>query len=72
MWAQVKDIAEFIRGVSYRKSESSKTPKSGHIPILRANNINGQLNYEDLVYVQRERVKDEQFVKALDIIIANV
>ena len=47
--AQVKDIAEFIRGVSYRKGESSKTPKTGHIPILRANNINTQLNYEDLV-----------------------
>ena len=66
----VKDIAEFIRGVSYRKSESSKTPKTGYIPILRANNINSQLNYEDLVYVQQERVKDEQFIKALDIIIA--
>ena len=67
---QVKDIAEFIRGVSYRKSESSKTPQTGYIPILRANNIKAQLNYEDLVYVQQERVKDDQFVKALDIIIA--
>ena len=66
----VKDIAEFIRGVSYRKSESSKTPKTGYIPILRANNINVQLDYEDLVYVQREKIKDEQFIKALDIIIA--
>ena len=67
---QVKDIAEFIRGVSYRKSESSKTPQTGYIPILRANNINAQLNYEDLVYVQQKRVKDDQFVKTLDIIIA--
>ena len=70
MWTQVKDIAKFIRGVSYRKSESSKTPKTGHIPILRANNINTQLNYEGLVYVPRDKVKDEQFVKLFDIIIA--
>ena len=70
VWTQVENIAEFIRGVSYRKNESSKTPKTDYIPILRANNINAQLNYEDLVYVQRERVKDEQFVKALDIVIA--
>ena len=70
IWTQVKDIAKFIRGVSYRKSESAKTPKSGCIPILRANNIKAQLNYEDLVYVPRDKVKDEQFVKALDIIIA--
>ncbi|MDE0089214.1 MAG: restriction endonuclease subunit S, partial [Candidatus Poribacteria bacterium] len=70
VWTQVKKIAEFIRGVSYRKSESSKTPKTDYVPILRANNINRKLNFEDLVYVPREKVKDEQFVKALDVIIA--
>ena len=70
VWTQVENIAEFIRGVSYRKNESSKTPKIDYVPILRANNINAQLNYKDLVYVQRERVKDEQYIKALDIIIA--
>ena len=70
VWTQVKDIAEFIRGVSYRKNQSSKTPKSDYVPILRANNISVQLNYKDLVYVPREKVKDEQFIKALDIIIA--
>ena len=70
VWSQVKDISEFIRGVSYRKNESSKIPKDDYVPILRANNISVKLNYEDLVYVPRERVKDEQFVKALDIIIA--
>ena len=70
IWSHVKDISEFIRGVSYRKNESSKIPKDDYVPILRANNISVKLNHEDLVYVPRERVKDEQFVKALDIIIA--
>ena len=70
VWTRVNDIAEFIRGVSYRKHESSKTPEADYIPILRANNINVLLNYEDLVYVRREKIKDEQFVKAFDIIIA--
>ena len=70
VWTKVKDIAEFIRGVSYRKNQSSKTPKSDYVPILRANNINTQLNFEDLIYVPQEKVKDEQFIKALDIIIA--
>ena len=69
-WTQVKGIAEFIRGVSYRKNESSKTPETDYVPILRANNINRQLNFEDLVYVHLERVKKEQFVKTLDVIIA--
>ena len=70
MWTTVKEIAEFIRGVSYKKSESSKTRKEDFVPILRANNINRQLNYADLVYVPREKIKDEQFVKAFDIVIA--
>ena len=70
VWTTVKEIAEFIRGVSYKKSESSKTRKEGYVPILRANNINRQLNYADLVYVPRDRIKDEQFVKAFDIVIA--
>ena len=70
VWTRVKHIAEFLRGVSYRKNQSSKTPKDDYIPILRANNINAQLNFEDLVYVEQNKVKDEQFVKALDIIIA--
>ena len=69
-WTTVKEIAKFIRGVSYKKSESSKTRKEDFVPILRANNINRQLNYADLVYVPREKIKDEQFVKAFDIIIA--
>ena len=70
VWTQVKNIAEFIRGVSYRKNESSQAPKTGYIPILRATNINRQLNFEDLVYVQREKVRDEQFIKAFDVIVA--
>ena len=69
-WTKIEDIAEFIRGVSYRKDQSSKTQIDDYVPILRANNINVQLNFEDLVYVQQEKVKDEQYVKALDIIIA--
>ncbi len=69
-WAKVKEIAELIRGVSYKKNQSSKAPSDDYVPILRANNINTQLNYEDLVYVPREKVKNEQFVKVYDIIIA--
>ena len=70
VWATVKEIAEFIRGVSYKKNESSKTIKEGHVPILRANNINRELNYTDLVYVLREKIKNEQFIKVFDIVVA--
>ncbi len=63
-------IADLIRGVSYPREESSKEAQNGYVPILRANNIDGELNFKDLVYVLQKRVKHEQFVRAFDIIIA--
>jgi len=70
VWTNVSSVANLVRGVSYRKEESSKEPKGGYIPILRANNIDGELNFSKLVYVPRKRVSDEQIIKAFDILIA--
>ena len=69
-WTNVSRIAHLVRGVSYPKEESSKEPRHGYIPILRANNIDRELNLRQLVYVPRKRVSDEQLVKSLDILIA--
>jgi len=66
----VSEVASLIRGVSYPKEESSKEAKAGYTPILRANNIDGELNFNELVYVPRKRVNDEQLVRAFDILIA--
>ena len=68
-WTTVDQIGQLLRGVTYKKHEASKDGKHGSVPILRANNINSELNFDDLVYVPLERVKDEQFVKAGDIVI---
>ncbi len=70
VWTNVGGISELLRGVSYPKEESSKEAKDDYIPILRANNINIELNFKELVYVPQKRVEDEQFVKAFDILIA--
>ncbi len=40
------------------------------MPILRANNINGALNYDDLVYVPRALVDEEQSIKKGDLVFA--
>jgi len=70
LWTTIDNIAEFIRGVSYDRQETHYKPGEGLCPILRANNINGELNFVDLVYVPLERVKDEQMVRTNDIILA--
>jgi type I restriction enzyme, S subunit len=47
----VGEVATLIRGITYNKEQSSKTPQSNLKPVLRANNINGTLNFDDLVFV---------------------
>jgi len=64
------DIADLLRGVSYKKTDASKEPVSGKVPVLRANNIGYGLNFDDLVYVPEKLVKKEQYIKKGDIIIA--
>ena len=66
----IKDIAELHRGVSYKKIDASKTEKKGYLPVLRANNINDEINFNDLVYVPEKNIKSEQLIREGDIIIA--
>jgi len=59
-----------IRGVSYKPIDSSDIKKDGYIPLLRANNIkDGKINYDNLIYVKEEKVKENQFLKKGDILI---
>jgi type I restriction enzyme S subunit len=70
VWTKLGEIGQLIRGVSYKKKEASKEIRDGYLPIVRANNIQFSLNFDDLIYVPREKIVDEQLVKAHDIIIA--
>ncbi|NUM77836.1 restriction endonuclease subunit S [candidate division KSB1 bacterium] len=70
IYAKVEELGEFLRGVSYSKDDASNSANKGYKPILRANNINGDLNFNDLVYVREELIKQEQFIRAGDIIFA--
>ena len=71
-WKRVKvsSIAELFRGINYTKDVSSNNPFKDSLPILRGNNINVELNFDDLVYVPKTLVKKEQFVYKDDIIFA--
>ena len=70
-WAPctVHDISDLLRGISYSKTQASAAPAPSLVPILRANNINGHLNYDGLVYVPRDLVKPEQYLKQGDIVL---
>lgn len=69
-WVRFGAIHELVRGVSYSGSDASKTPGSGHLPLLRANNIGTTLNFDNLVFVRKERVGTEQRLRRGDYLIA--
>ena len=67
---KVSSVAELFRGINYTKDVASNNPFKEGLPILRGNNINGELNFDDLVYVPKALIKKEQFIKKDDIIFA--
>ena len=68
---RVCELAEQLRGVTYGKSDASSTPRLGYLPVLRAGNImEDGLTFDDLVFVQAERISAKQKIRRNDIIIA--
>ena len=67
----VSDLATQVRGVTYGKSDASKNPLPGLLPVLRAGNITDDgLTFDDLVYVPSERISKKQMIRRHDVIIA--
>lgn len=69
-WKRLGDIGKIISGVTYKSEEASDEPIENYIPILRAMNINGELIFNNLVFVPSERVSKQQFIRVDDIVIA--
>ncbi|WP_455655431.1 restriction endonuclease subunit S [Phascolarctobacterium sp.] len=71
-WEKVKlgNHISQLRGVSYRPDEVSNIETSIHMPIIRAHNIQMEgLNTNNLVFVDKNRIKEHQYIKQDDIII---
>jgi hypothetical protein len=67
---ELREIADFIRGVTFGKSEACFHSNEGGIPILRAGNINDELILDsDLVWVPTTRVSEDQLLRVGDIAI---
>ena len=63
-------VADFIRGVTFDKSQQQNVATHTNIPVLRAGNIQNELDTQsDLIFVSREVVSDAQFMRAGDIAI---
>ena len=61
---------DIIRGVSYKPSDVVSSLDANSVGILRANNIaNGEINTNEMVYVDQARVSDAQRIRIGDIVV---
>ena len=68
--AKVKDIAVQIRGVSYHPEDLHNVLDDESIALLRANNIkDGKINFDEVVYVSKSKVSQQQYLRKGDILI---
>lgn len=68
--AKVKEYSIQIRGVSYKPTDLHDSLDVDSVVLLRANNIeNDKLNLDDVVYVDRSKVSDEQYLRIGDILV---
>ena len=67
----LSEIMTQIRGLSYSKKDSQNDSFKGSIPVLRAGNIQySRIQEEDYVYVSNNLVKDKQYLRQGDVLIA--
>ena len=64
------NAGSLIRGITYTKLDAASEPLENYLPILRANNIDGSLNFDNLVYVPSKLVNAEKKISIGDIVIA--
>jgi type I restriction enzyme S subunit len=69
LWCKGREVFNVIRGVTYQKTDARETFVEDHLPLLRANNIQATINLDDLVYVPRQLVSDDQRLRKGDYLV---
>ena len=67
---KVRTLIRQVRGVSYKPEDLHNELDDNSVILLRSNNIDeGKINFDDVVYVDKSKVSDEQYLKDGDILI---
>jgi type I restriction enzyme S subunit len=72
-WATAtgRELFDFVRGVSFKKEDAKDKPADGDVAILRAGNLqDGRILLDDLVYVAKKFVAEDQQLRKGDLVIA--
>ena len=66
----MKSLAIQIRGVSYKPVDLHDTLDASSVILLRANNIDdGKINFDEVVFVDKKKVSQEQLLQKGDVLI---
>lgn len=68
--AAIEDVADYQRGVTYKKDQVKDQPRKGLIPVLRATNFNKEFDLSDLVYLPLSNILDQQKLIKGDVLFA--
>lgn len=68
-WVKGRDLFSVVRGVTYQKTDAKDAQAENHLPILRANNIRGSVNLDDLVYVPASLISEDQLLRSGDYVV---
>ena len=72
MMVKLGEIITQIRGVSYKPSDVRAAGDPDAVALLRANNIQEDgLNFDDLIWVDKQKVGAEQYLRLGDILICS-
>ena len=67
---KIKEIVSQIRGVSYKPKDLHDSLNDDSVILLRANNIkDGNINFDDVVYVDKNKVAENQYLQKGDVLI---
>ena len=65
------DEVQIVRGITFPSSAKGRTPGKGLLPCLRTANIQNEVDWEDLLYVSEDFVRnDDQYVQLNDLLIS--
>jgi type I restriction enzyme, S subunit len=67
----IEDVAEFVRGVTYTRTDAKKEEGRNHLPLLRATNLQeNSIVYDGYVYIPDRIIKPSQHLLQNDLVIA--
>jgi type I restriction enzyme S subunit len=70
-WVRLGEVTNIIRGITFPASEKTREPAPNRIACLRTTNVQNNIEWDDLLYIDSKYMKkDEQVIEKNDIVMS--